>query len=138
MRMRPELTAMQNGSLLSAEGELVIVRIAVNPRRLEQLLEALALVPFPVNPEIYHNIPPAAPGSSTPGGPLDTTIVEFPAYSGRLPDVCNLLNIHGFDPASVSSQKVLERIRTGVSAQSATGDAGCETERFRKPASAGD
>jgi len=37
-----------------SEGELVAVSITVNPRDLEALLEALASVDFPINPQICH------------------------------------------------------------------------------------
>jgi hypothetical protein len=33
---------------------MLAVSIRVDPRRLEALLEALALVPFPINPQIHH------------------------------------------------------------------------------------
>ncbi len=137
MRIRPELTATRSGSLLSAEGELVIVRIAVDPRRLEQLLETLSQVPFPINPEIFHNIPVAGPLSGSQGTAYETTVVEFPAYSGRLPEVRDLLSAQGFDPASVRSQNVLEHIRSGASARPMTADTGYEAAQFQKPASAG-
>src|SRR5664279_6422817 len=41
-------------SLSTAEGALVSVSIHVEPHCLESLLEALALVSFPINPQIYH------------------------------------------------------------------------------------
>jgi hypothetical protein len=60
-------------SLSGADGELLAVRIAVPWNQLEDLLEALATVPFPINPEIRH------------GSPLTT--VEFPAYSGQVGEI---------------------------------------------------
>ena len=56
--------------LRGAEGELVSVRVKVDPRSLEDLLEALAGLDFPINPEIRHTHP--------------STVVEFPAYEKRL------------------------------------------------------
>ncbi|MGC8795247.1 MAG: hypothetical protein ACP5U2_17850, partial [Bryobacteraceae bacterium] len=41
-------------SLVGEEGELVIVWITAEPRRLEALLDALARLDFRVNPQIYH------------------------------------------------------------------------------------
>jgi hypothetical protein len=38
----------------SLEGDLVSLRISVEPRLLEDLLEALAQLDFPVNPQLYH------------------------------------------------------------------------------------
>ncbi len=42
-------------SLFGREGELVSVRITVEPRLLEDLLDALAVLDFPVNPQLYHH-----------------------------------------------------------------------------------
>jgi hypothetical protein len=58
--------------LCGSEGELVSVSISVDPRHLETLLEALAKLDFPINPQIYHS---------------GRTVVEFPAYAKRLPQV---------------------------------------------------
>ena len=58
--------------LCGSEGELVSVAISVDPRELEHLLEALAGIDFPINPQIYHS---------------DPTVVEFPAYAKGLPQV---------------------------------------------------
>lgn len=48
------------------EGELLMVRIEVDSRHLEDVLESLASLPFPVNPDLRHI------GLRS--------IVEFPAY----------------------------------------------------------
>jgi hypothetical protein len=69
--------------LHSEEGELVSLRISVEPRSLEHLLEALTALDFPVNPQLYHR--PAQ------------VIVEFPAYSARVKDVRKALGQEGFD-----------------------------------------
>jgi hypothetical protein len=68
-------------ALHGAEGELVLVRIASDPRQLEEILEAVADLPFPVNPEIHHGH-----GTST---------VEFPAYSQRVAEVREALRARG-------------------------------------------
>jgi hypothetical protein len=52
------------------EGELLLVRLRVESRQLEDVLEALADLPFPVNPELCHI------------GLF--SLVEFPAFAGRL------------------------------------------------------
>ena len=67
--------------LFGLEGELVSLRIAVDPKHLEDLLEALALLDFPVNPQLYHR-----PGQVT---------VEFPAYSTRVAEVRNAIRQYG-------------------------------------------
>lgn len=72
MPARPEPT------LFSSEGELVFLRISVEPRLLEDLLEALAQLSFPVNPQLYHR--PAQ------------VVVEFPAYLDRLEEVRHALS----------------------------------------------
>jgi hypothetical protein len=67
--------------LRGVEGDLVMVRIATEARQLEEVLEAVADLPFPVNPEIYHQ----GAGST----------VEFPAYSNRVGDVRQALQAKG-------------------------------------------
>lgn len=56
-------------TLSGSEGELILVRLTVEPRLLEDLLETLAELPFHINPQINHQI---AHGQGT--------TVEFPAY----------------------------------------------------------
>jgi len=41
-------------ALRGSEGELVSVSISVDPRDLEALLDELAHIGFPINPQIYH------------------------------------------------------------------------------------
>ncbi|MBL8237206.1 MAG: hypothetical protein JNM66_07300 [Bryobacterales bacterium] len=55
------------------EGELLLVRLCVESRQLEEVLEALAGLPFPVNPDLRHS------GLNS--------VVEFPAYESRLDSV---------------------------------------------------
>jgi len=86
--------------LLGTEGALVSVSICVEPPRLEALLDALAHLDFPINPEIYHDAGPA-------------TLVEFPAYEKRLPEICGLLETCGFPAKSVTATAMLDSIRGG-------------------------
>jgi hypothetical protein len=88
-------TIPQYSHLSGAEGELVSVRIATEPRLLEDLLECLATVHFPINPQIFHGLP---------------TVVEFPAYEGRLLEVQSALRASGFDPASAKISSMLTAI----------------------------
>jgi hypothetical protein len=81
-------------ALFGLEGELVSLRISVEPRLLEDLLEALARLDFPVNPQLYHR-------------PAQVT-VEFPAYSARLDEIRDTLQRHGFSPASLEVARGLE------------------------------
>jgi hypothetical protein len=78
-------------TLSSAAGELVSVRVTVQPRQLEKLLECLACVSFPVNPQIYHGVP---------------TTVEFPAYENALAEVRNMLMAYDFDPSCMSTDSM--------------------------------
>jgi len=82
-------------NLSSSEGELLAVFIKVDPRRLEALLEALALVPFPINPQIHHGA---------------ETVVEFPAYRDRIAEVERVLETCGFAPQSLRATSMIEEI----------------------------
>ncbi len=85
--------------LSTGEGLLVSISINVEPRSLESLLEALAQLDFPINPQIYHD---AAMVYLYPDGREEThaaTLVEFPAYQERLPQVRAVLAAYGFDPS---------------------------------------
>jgi len=92
--------------LLGSEGALISVSISVEPPRLEALLDALAHLDFPVNPQIYHD---AGPG----------TIVEFPAYEKRLPEILGLLETCGFPAESVAATGMLDSIRGAHAAATA-------------------
>lgn len=96
MSVRPE-------SLETNEGELVSLSITVEPSTLESLLEALAGVCFPINPQIYH------------GGAA--TLVEFPAYAGRVDEVRSAIAAYGFDPASIGVTGMLDEIQSSSDAR---------------------
>src|SRR5271165_941888 len=70
-------------ALFGAEGELVLLRAAVDPRFLEELLDALAQLDFPVNPELHHR-----PGQ---------VVVEFPAYDRHVEEVGKILRERGLE-----------------------------------------
>jgi len=90
--------------LLGAEGALVSVSISVEPVRLEALLDALAHLDFPINPQIYHDAGPVA---------CPAAMVEFPAYEKRLPEIRSLLGICGFPAKSLMYKPMLDSIRCG-------------------------
>ena len=99
-------------SLSGREGDLISVSINIDPRCLESLLEALAQVGFPVNPQIYHD---AAMVYLYPDGREETeatTLVEFPAYRGQLDEVIRALDNYGFDPASLQVTSMLDQIQS--------------------------
>lgn len=85
----------ENRSLSGTEGELVSVRVNVEPRLLEDLLETLAQVSFPINPQIYHSRP---------------TVVEFPAYESRLDELRRVLEHSGFDASAIKVCSMLDAI----------------------------
>ena len=102
-------------SLSGREGDLISISINVDPRYLESLLETLATVSFPVNPQIYHD---AAIVYSYADGREETqatTLVEFPAYGGQLAEVCRALASGGCDPADLEVTSMLEEIRSDIS-----------------------
>ncbi|MGA2879484.1 MAG: hypothetical protein ABSG13_11075 [Bryobacteraceae bacterium] len=82
-------------ALFGREGELISLAIATEPKLLENLLEALASLDFPVNPQLYHR--PAE------------VLVEFPAYSSQLPQVRDALLRQGFDTTGIQMSRPLVR-----------------------------
>jgi hypothetical protein len=74
--------ALSHPYLTGREGELVLVRVDTDPRLLEDVLECLASVPFPINPQIHHGRP---------------TTVEFPAYEQHLYEVRRALQAVGLE-----------------------------------------
>jgi hypothetical protein len=104
-----------NFSLSSSEGDLVSIAICVEPRRLETLLETLARVGFPINPQICHEAVIAFPRADEREETAVTTLVEFPAYLGRLEEVYRALESEGFERDAVQSTSMLEELRSGNS-----------------------
>ena len=101
-------------SLSTAEGALVSVSIHVEPPCLESLLEALAMVSFPINPQIYHD---AALVYRYPDGRDETesiTLVEFPAYEGRLDEVRRAVQAYGFPPDCIHAIGMLDEIQSDL------------------------
>ena len=87
------MSVWQPAALVGAEGELVSVTVSVDPRDLEEVLEILADLNFPINPQICH-------------GPVTT--VEFPAYAVHLADIGAKLAGAGFP--SVIVKRMWEEI----------------------------
>ena len=103
--------------LSGSECALVSVSISLDPRRLESLLEALAQISFPINPQIYHEaalVYRYADGRETAE---DVTLVEFPAYATRLDVVRGALSAYGFDPAIAHVAGMLDEIHSGKQAE---------------------
>ena len=72
---------------------LVMARVLVEPRHLEELLEGLAGLDFPVNPELQHR--------------TGSVLVEFPAYAEHLEEIRNMIRRLGFDAESMDVFGVL-------------------------------
>src|SRR5215475_9146400 len=95
MSVWPKLTPVA-ASLSTAEGALVSVSIHVEPHCLESLLEALAQVSFPINPQIYHDAALIYRFADGREQTESITLVEFPAYEGRLGEVRHAVEAYGF------------------------------------------
>jgi len=102
-------------TLSGREGSLVSVSIDVDPGRLEALLEALARVEFPINPQIYHEAEIVYRYADGHHDSVSVTLVEFPAYASRLSDVRNALEAYGFAPGSVHVTAMLDEIHAAGS-----------------------
>jgi hypothetical protein len=99
-------------SLKGVEGDLVSFTVRVNPRDLEDVLEALANLEFPVNPQIYHHAEISfyyADGSETHE---TVTLVEFPGYASWADDVRRALDVNGFDSGVLHVNGMLEEIHS--------------------------
>ncbi len=97
-------------ALFGREGELISLGIATEPKLLEDLLEALASLDFPVNPQLYHR--PAQ------------VLVEFPAYSSQVEQVRDALVGQGFDAGAIQLSRPLVTRRKRLSACAGLGDRG--------------
>src|SRR5947207_13820305 len=98
-------------SLSSSEGALVSVSISVDPHYLEALLEALARVSFPINPQIYHDAAIVYRYADDREETESTTLVEFPAYAQRLAEARCALRTNRFAAACMEVTGMLEDIQ---------------------------
>ena len=97
-------------SLSGREGDLVSVSISVDPRQLESLLEALAQIGFPINPQIYHDAAVVYRYADQREESESVTLVEFPAYAARLDEVERALAAYRFDPSAMQVTSMLDEI----------------------------
>ncbi len=98
-------------TLCGRDGTLVCVSISVEPRHLESLLEALARLSFPVNPQIYHDAAVVYRFADEHEESQSTTLVEFPAYESQLEEVAGAVAAFGFDPACLHVNGMLDEIQ---------------------------
>ena len=96
--------------LNGSEGALISISVCVPPRLLEELLEALAQLQFPINPQIYHDAAVRYLYADGREEILPTTLVDFPAYAGRLPEIRRILEVYGFAPESLHVRSMLEEM----------------------------
>jgi hypothetical protein len=75
------------------KGALLSLRITVEARQLEDLLETLAELPYPLNPQIHHHWDHGA-----------RTAVEFPAYQSWLGDIRRALGRTFPTPVEIKEQ----------------------------------
>jgi len=108
-----------NPSLSGAEGELMSIRISIEPRLLEKLLDTLAQLDFPINPQIYHQATLVYVYGDGERRVQPATTVEFPAYAGRLPEVRAALRQAGFDPAWLHAKSMLDDITSDFDLEAA-------------------
>jgi hypothetical protein len=76
-----------SGPIRGSEGDLVSVRILTSPRRLEDVLDALTTIDFPVNPQIYHR--------------ASRVVVEFPAYTCQIDCLRRIVSAKGFEAEAI-------------------------------------
>jgi hypothetical protein len=106
-------------SLHGAEGQLVSIGITVEPRLLEQLLDVLARLSFPINPQIYHDAAAVYVGPDGSRCTEPVTLVEFPAWAGRVPDIQETLARSGFDRACLGLRDMLDQIQAPTGEEAA-------------------
>lgn len=110
MSARPDLSTPA-AQLAGPEGELITVAIATPARRLEALLDALARLDFPVNPQLYHDacvVYVRADGVEIEQAAM---MVEFPAYASRLPEIRRALECAGLAREALAYLPVLQAMR---------------------------
>jgi hypothetical protein len=100
--------------LVGSEGELVAVRLCVEPRLLEDLLEALAEVGFPINPQIHHLAGVAYLDRDGKRESTCGTLVEFPAYRSRVDEVRHALERYGLPVDSLEVRSMLAELQSAL------------------------
>lgn len=81
-------------TLAGREGELIIIRITVEPRLLERLLESLAETSYHINPQVFPNL-------------ADGARVEFPAYENWVAPISASLRRNGLEPLEFEATRMI-------------------------------
>ena len=102
-------------ALESSEGALISVSVSVEPKLLEELLEALAQLQFPINPQIYHDAALRYVYADGREEMQATTLVDFPAYVDRLPEIRRILAAYNFAPDALQVTAMLDEIHADQS-----------------------
>jgi hypothetical protein len=113
MSVWPNFPPEPSPALLGREGELVSISVTVEPRDLEDLLDVLAALEFPVNPQIYHDASVVYVDRDGTERVEPSTLVEFPAYGGQVEEIRTVLDAYGFRGHAVSVSSMLEEIHGG-------------------------
>src|SRR5689334_11835509 len=111
--------SVPESSLSTSEGALVCISISVEPRGLESLLEALAQVSFPINPQIYHDAAVVYVYADDRRETELATVVEFPAYGGQLGEVRAAVAASGTPAGNTRVTGMLDDIHTEYQAEPA-------------------
>jgi len=113
MSVWPNVSPAPLTALRGSEGELVSISVTVEPRDLEDLLEALASLEFPINPQIYHDATVTYTAQDGAERTEPATVVEFPAYGERVAKIRTVLEASGFANGAVSVAAMLDEIHGG-------------------------
>jgi len=119
MSVWPNMSPASSSVLRGTEGELVSISVTVEPRDLEDLLEALATLEFPLNPQIYHEAAVTYAGADGTERTEPATLVEFPAYAAWIAKIRGVLVASGFDGGAMSVAAMLEEIHGGERVEAA-------------------
>ena len=136
MSVWPNTTSTSSPALCGSEGELISVSVIVEPRDLEKVLEALAMLDFPVNPQIYHDAAVISVEHSGRERVDPTTIVEFPAYAERLERIRRLMEGCGFRKDALSVSPMLDDLHSDEHMERAPAAGVYAYRIFRKHATA--
>jgi hypothetical protein len=136
MSVWPSFPPELSPALLGSEGELVSISVTVEPRDLEDLLEALAALDFSINPQIYHDASVIYVNRNGTERVEPSTLVEFPAYGGRVEEIRTVLDAYGFRGQAVSVSAMLEEIHGGERTEPGPPGAGFAYRVVRKRATA--
>lgn len=126
--------ATHSPALHGSEGELVSTSVTVAPRDLEELLEALAALDFPINPQIYHEAAVVYVEDDGRQRLEPATLVEFPAYAGRLSKIRSVLEASGFDAGAISANPMLDEMHSSERVEPAPAGASYAYRIVRKHA----